>query len=84
MQVAVWQEGGGQLFRELKEVIQGFMDALARQCDDRFAALMREPGGPELEGLASGAVPLDDSDEALLPGPRRPAGPQGGLLQPLG
>ena len=82
-QVAVWQEGDGKLFQELKEVIQRFMDGLARQCDDRFAALMREPGGPELVGLASGAVPLDDS-EGSLPDLRRPTGPRAGHLQQPG
>jgi hypothetical protein len=48
----IWRDDEA-LFRRLKEVVQRFMDDLARTCNDRYSALVNEPGGAELAAFHS-------------------------------
>jgi hypothetical protein len=51
MQLQVWREEGGALFRELQAVAAEIMGGVARACGRRFGELLREDGAPALSAL---------------------------------
>ena len=44
----VWREDGNALFQQLKRRAAALMEEIAASCDERYAALCREPAGPAL------------------------------------
>ncbi len=54
----MWREDGHALFQELKRRAAALMEDIAASCDERYAALCREPAGPALLSLFPEAVQL--------------------------
>ena len=76
----VWREDGHALFQQLKKRAAGLMEDIAASCDERYAALCREPAGPALVSRFPEAVQLlpvagclvSRQDSDLVPRPPPP------------
>ena len=52
----IWRSDGGQLFKKLQLLAQGFMDEVADLCNSRYSEILEEPYGRELTSLQSWPV----------------------------
>jgi hypothetical protein len=52
----IWKSHHGELFERLKGVARGFMDQIAKMCDERFEQIVKEPEGSKLAVLPSWPV----------------------------
>ena len=61
----IWRSDGGQLFKKLQLLAEGFMDEVADLCNSRYSEILGEPYGNELISLRSGPI-LGAADGACL------------------
>jgi hypothetical protein len=57
----IWKSGDGVLFQRLKDIARMFMEVIADKCDERYDAMVREPGGVDLIALRSWPLPDEES-----------------------
>jgi len=77
LRVRIFRDNSCQLFHQLKEHVQVFMNQLAGKCNERVRQLASEPGGPALRSFSfapdQGTIVPEASVTASSPGAAGPA-----------